>query len=121
MENIYLAQASKELLLVLLQHDCPWVVDVHMPLEGIYHKAALVAVDAQEVSSEEVIEELNQSLLLKNARLIILLDKNCDLRSFGDSYWRIINADSWEDSVIINGQTMSIDARNSRVRIPLFE
>ena len=81
MENMYLAQAAERLLLPLAQYDHPWIVDIHMPLEGVYHRAAMVSVDATKVPVEEIGKSLWQSLLLRNSRLIILLDKemkNCE-------------------------------------------
>lgn len=110
MENIYLAQVVERLMLPLLQHDYPWVVDVRMPIEGIYHGAALVSVDTEH-SMEEVSEALWQSLLLKKSKLIVLLDKDCDLHESSNIYWRVINADSWSNSILMVGNKMVIDAR----------
>ena len=110
MENIYLAQVVERLMLPLLQHDNPWVVDVRMPIEGIYHGAALVSVDTEH-SMEEVSEALWQSLLLKKSKLIVLLDKDCDLHESSNIYWRVINADSWSNSILMVGNKMVIDAR----------
>ena len=115
-----MAQASERLLLELLQYDCPWVVDVHMPREGIYHRAALVSVDAHDSSAAELSERLNRSRLLRNSRMIVLLDKDCDLHNFKEVYWRFINADAWEESVLIDGKAMVVDARASRHRTPMF-
>jgi len=103
-----------------LQYDCPWVVDVHMPREGIYHRAALVSVDTHDASAAELSERLNRSRLLRNSRMIVLLDKNCDLHNLRDVYWRFINADAWEESVLIDGKAMVVDARASRHRLPMF-
>lgn len=119
MENSYLAKANERVLLVLLQHDLPWVIDVHMPIEGIYHRAALVSVDAQSLSADEIGAKLTRTRLLRNSRLIVLLDKDCDLHNFNKVYWRLINADNWERTVLINGNKMIIDARTSTRRIPI--
>jgi 4-hydroxy-3-polyprenylbenzoate decarboxylase len=121
MENIYLAQAALSVMLPLLQHDYPWVVDVHMPLEGIYHRAAMVVVDAHGKSMAEIGKTLWQSRLLRNASLIVLFDKDCDLFDAANSYWRIINSGSWQNTVLIDDNKMIIDARRmsskSRVRL----
>jgi 4-hydroxy-3-polyprenylbenzoate decarboxylase len=120
MENVFMAQANERLLLELLQYDCPWVVNVHMPIEGIYHRAALVSVDQHDGSAAKISKRLNGSRLLRNSRMIVLLDKDCDLYNFRDVYWRFINADAWQESVLIDGKTMVVDARASRHRNPIF-
>jgi hypothetical protein len=55
---------------------------------------------------------LRQTLLLRNSRLIVLLDKDTDLREFSKIYWHLVNADSWVNSVLIDSDKMTIDARN---------
>ncbi len=112
MENMYLAQAAERLMLPLLQHDHPWIIDIHMPLQGIYHRAALVSVDAPQISMQDLGKALRQTLLLRNSRLIVLLDKDTDLREFSKIYWRLVNADSWVKSVLIDSEKMTIDARS---------
>lgn len=112
MENVYLAQAAERLLLPLLQYDSPWVVDVRMPLPGIYHRAALVSVEAPGLSMAEISKDLWKSTLLRKSRLIVLLDKESDLYQEDNIYWRTINADCWQKSVLIDGDKMVIDARN---------
>jgi 4-hydroxy-3-polyprenylbenzoate decarboxylase len=106
MENMYLAQATERLILPLLQHDHPWIIDIHMPLQGIYHRAALVSVDAPHGSMRDLGKVLRQTLLLRNSRLIVLLDKDSKI------YWHLVNADSWVKSVLIDSDKMTIDARN---------
>ncbi|MGK2907300.1 MAG: UbiD family decarboxylase [Desulfuromonadales bacterium] len=111
MENMYLAQAVERMMLPLLQHDYPWIKDIHMPLEGIYHRAALVSVDAPDIPVMEIGQMLRLTRLLRNSRLIILLDKCCDLRKAANVYWRLVNAGPWEHSVLIEADQMTIDAR----------
>jgi len=112
MENMYIAQAAERLMLPLLQHDHPWIMDIHMPLQGIYHRAALVSVDAPQRSMRDLGRDLRQTLLLRNSRLIVLLDKDTDLGAFSKIYWRLVNADSWVKSVLIDSDKMTIDARS---------
>jgi 4-hydroxy-3-polyprenylbenzoate decarboxylase len=114
MENVYLAQANERILLALLKHDLPWVVDVHMPLEGIYHRAAFVSIDEFSGTRKEINKSLRESKLLKSSRIIVLLDKDCDLHNSPEVYWRVINADAWESDNLFEGRL--IDARKSTNR-----
>lgn len=118
MENTYLAQANERILLALLQHDLPWVVDIHMPPEGIYHRAAFVAIDDPGETVTEINRKLRQSRLLSRSRLIILLDKECPLHNYRDVYWRFINAECWEQNGLCAGPT--IDARRSTKKMRLI-
>ena len=82
-----------------------------MPLQGIYHRAAFVAVDPVENSMAEIVNKLRQSSLLKKARLLVLFDRDADLRKCGEAYWHVINARSWNRSVLVEGDLMAVDAR----------
>jgi len=93
MENIHLARTSEKLLLPLLQHDYPWVRDVHMPAESIFHRVALVHV-ADDCGSDlqEIQDALKSSMLLKGSKLIILLDQEPDRLDQKKIYWQLINS-----------------------------
>jgi len=92
MENIYLARTSERLLLPLLQHDCPWVRDVHMPVESIFHRVALVHIaDDCGADVEEIQEALESAMLLKGSKLIILTDEDVDRLDLKKIYWQLIN------------------------------
>ncbi len=111
MENVYMAQASERILLAMLRYDCPWVTNVHMPLAGIYHRAAIVTMSEQNSSVEEIIEKLSMSLLLKNSRLLVLADDDYSSRDFNEIYWRIVNIKDWSKNVTLTNSKMIIDAR----------
>ena len=93
MENIYLARTSERILLPLLQHDCPWVRDVHMPDESIFHRVALVHIEHDcRLDIDEIRDALKSSMLLKGSKLLILVDEEPDNRDLKKAYWQIINS-----------------------------
>ena len=109
MENIHLARTSERILLPLLQHDYPWVRDVHMPAESIFHRVALVHVaDDCGADLEEIRDALKSSMLLKGSKLIILLDQKPDRLDQKKTYWQLINSLGESEKVI--GEV--VDARN---------
>lgn len=111
MENIYLAQATQQMLLPLLQHDHPWVMAVHMPVEGIFHRAAMVVVDSDcSWSLDQIRSALVTSMLLKKSKLIILLDEDVPRGSLRHVYWHIVNkmkCTKDADGVLIDARTPS--------------
>ncbi|HAD03357.1 MAG: hypothetical protein A2091_01080 [Desulfuromonadales bacterium GWD2_61_12] len=104
MEDCYLARATERILLPLLQVDLPEVVDVTMPLATIFHGCALVAVrDAGD--GRALLAALWRSLLLKGAKLLVLVDADCDLRRPDEVFWRVINGlDPQRDMVTVAGK-----------------
>jgi 4-hydroxy-3-polyprenylbenzoate decarboxylase len=112
MENVHLATAASKLLLTLLQHDHPWVHDVFMPTEGIFHRAAFVATEATDKTAMQLSQVLWKSALLKNSRLLVLLDSETNLSQSAEVYWKVINVTDWGKNVIIDKNKLVIDARS---------
>jgi 4-hydroxy-3-polyprenylbenzoate decarboxylase len=92
-ENSWLAELTVRTLLVLLKFDYPWVHDLHMPAEGVFHRAAMISIAPDcPLELTAIGTALWRSVLLKGSRLLILLDKDDPLSDFGQVYWRIVNA-----------------------------
>lgn len=118
MEDLHLAEAAAHLMLPLLQFDHPWVKDVHLPLEGIFHRGAFVTIDADsEQSLEELSAALWDSILLKNARLLVLLDEGEPLRDPAHVYWRLINTPDWSARLRVDAKRLVVDARGPTDRL----
>jgi 4-hydroxy-3-polyprenylbenzoate decarboxylase len=113
MENVVMASVAQRLLLPLLRHDNPWVIDVAIPGETIYHRAALVTVAAAcSLSREEIADRLRSSCLLKGSRLLLLFDAEVSLVDRDQLFWRAVNAERWPSLVQGNGQQLLIDCRD---------
>lgn len=112
-ENSCLAELTVRTLLVLLQFDHPWVIDLHLPAEGVFHRAAMVAVAPDcSLSLQEISNALWTSVLLKNSRLLILLDNDTPLSDFSAVYWRIVNANRLTEAYYADTHRVVIDARS---------
>lgn len=95
MENVCLAKTTERLFLKLLQHDCPWVENVHFPVETIYHRIAFVQVTSDcDLSLQQIEERLTGSLLLGRSKKIVLLDALVNLESLEEVFWNIVNKSS---------------------------
>jgi 4-hydroxy-3-polyprenylbenzoate decarboxylase len=114
-ENNFLAELSRRILLVLLQFDHPWVHDVHMPPEGIFHRAAMVAIAPDcSLSIETISTALYGSALLKSSKLLILLDSDTELSSYKEVFWRVVNTKNFSQSCRIGTQSILVDARSPK-------
>ena len=45
MEDCYLAKATERIFLPLLQQMVPEIIDINMPLEGVFHDCCVVSID----------------------------------------------------------------------------
>ena len=109
-ENIYLAKANEILLREMLKIDYPQVSDLQMPLETIFHGAALLAVKPQTaIQNKELIYSFWGTSHLCRSRLIVLLDEDINLSSMANCWWRTINCLDTQRVYQDNGR-IAIDA-----------
>lgn len=108
MENCHLGKVAERLILKLLRIDHPDIVDIHMPVEGIFHGVTLISVKPG-TCGRSLLQSLWRSGPLHNARLLVVaVDGNChDPATF---FWRTLNSmDPARDLQIQNGR-LGIDA-----------
>jgi 4-hydroxy-3-polyprenylbenzoate decarboxylase len=111
MENGYLAKATERLFLPLLRHDLPEITDINLPLQGIFHGCALVAIRKQGAGQgRAVIEGLWQRTWLRHSRLLIILDEEVEVQDVANVYWRAVNQVDPERDLIIGPGRLGIDA-----------
>jgi len=112
MENIQLARATACLFLPLLKVALPTVRQLHMPNEGIFHRAALVTVEPTEGRPlAELAHLLWGSLLLKGARLLVVGATDHDPRDPAAVFWRVLNRVDWGRDLLVENGQVAIDAR----------
>ncbi|PLX89930.1 MAG: menaquinone biosynthesis decarboxylase [Desulfuromonas sp.] len=110
MENNYLAKASERFICALLRIDYPQIRDLHMPQETIFHGCTFITVEEMsERQRHDLIRSLWHSGPLCRAKLLILLHRDCNLRSPSEVYWRAINR-LREDRMMVEGGKVALDA-----------
>lgn len=110
MEDCYLAALTPRLFQPLLQIDHPEVVDLAMPLEGIFHGCALVAA-VVDGNGAELLVRLRATDLLRRSRLLILFAPNVNVHDYSSAFWTALNAVDPEcDLTILPDVGLNIDA-----------
>jgi 4-hydroxy-3-polyprenylbenzoate decarboxylase len=110
MEDCYLAALTPRLVLPLLRSDLPEVVDLAMPLEGIFHGCALVAAGV-DGNGTELLARLRASALLRRSRLLILFGPAVNVHDYAAAFWTALNSvDPARDLTLLPDVGLNIDA-----------
>lgn len=108
MENCHLGKVAERLLLRLLRIDHPDIVDIHMPLEGMFHGATLISVRPGSCG-RSLLQDLWRSGPLHNARLLVVTVDG-DRRDPATFFWQTLNRmDPGRDLLVQDGR-LGIDA-----------
>jgi 4-hydroxy-3-polyprenylbenzoate decarboxylase len=111
MEDCYLAKAAERLLLPLSRALCPEIVDISMPLEGIFHGCALVAIEKQSPGQgRRVLEALRGEGWLRKGKLLVVVDAGEPAGTLSGAFWQALNAVRFPDDLLVSGGLLGVDA-----------
>ncbi len=92
MEDFYLGHATERIFLPLLRFTTPEVVDYHMPVEGGFHNLVFVSIDKKYPGhADKVMHALWGQGLMSLAKVIVVLDKDVNVRNTTEAWWATLN------------------------------
>lgn len=92
MEDYYLGHATERIFLPLLKLTIPEIVDYHMPAEGIFHNLVFVSIDKQYPGQAyKVMNALWGQGLMSLAKVLVVLDKEVNVRNVQEAWWVALN------------------------------
>jgi 4-hydroxy-3-polyprenylbenzoate decarboxylase len=92
MEDFYLGHATERIFLPLLRLTVPEIVDYHMPPAGIFHNLVFVSIDKQYPGQAwKVMNALWGMGLMSLAKVIIVLDRDVNVRDPEEAWWVALN------------------------------
>jgi 4-hydroxy-3-polyprenylbenzoate decarboxylase len=111
MEDCYMAKASERIFLPLLQQILPEVVDINLPLEGVFHNCAVLAIKKSYPQHAKKVMHavwgLGQMMFTK---MIIVVDAHVDVQNMSEVWWRVFNnIDARRDIVLADGPLDALD------------
>jgi 4-hydroxy-3-polyprenylbenzoate decarboxylase len=92
MEDYYLGHATERIFLPLLRLTVPEIVDYHMPAEGVFHNLVFVSIDKHYPGQAyKVMNALWGAGLMSLAKVLVVVDKEIDVRNPQEAWWAALN------------------------------
>lgn len=111
MEDCFLGKATERIFLPLLKLQLPEIVDINLPLEGVFHNCAIVSIkksypgQAKKVMS--AIWGMGQMMFTK---VIIVVDDHVNVHDMSEVWWRVFNnIDPKRDFLFVEGPLETLD------------
>ena len=119
MEDCYMAKATERIFLPLIKKQLPEIVDINLPIEGVFHNLALVSIDKRYPGhAKKVMHALWGLGQMMFTKIIIVFDKEVDVQNISEALWRLgNNIDPKRDIVFSEGP---VDALDHAAPQPLF-
>jgi len=105
MEDCFIAKATERIFLPLIRKQVPEIVDMNLPIEGVFHNIAIVSIDKRYPGhARKVMYALWGMGQMSFTKIIIVMDKDVNIQDLSEVLWRIgNNVDPKRDVVILEG------------------
>ncbi|MCX7046948.1 MAG: UbiD family decarboxylase, partial [Candidatus Sumerlaeota bacterium] len=119
MEDCFMGEAVEQLFLPVIRRMLPEIVDVHIPFAGVFHNMLLVSIEKQFPGHARKVMNaiwgMNQAMTTK---VIVVFDKETNLRDYGEAAWRALNnIDPERDIQFVMG---AVDTLDHAARLPNY-
>ncbi len=111
MEDCYMGKATERIFLPLLQKILPEVVDMNLPVEGIFHNFAFFAIDKRYPGHARKVASAIWGLgLLMFTKFVVIFDREVNVQDLSEVIWRIgNNVDPERDTFTVRGPVDALD------------
>ena len=111
MEDCYIAKATERIFLPMLQQLIPEIVDINLPLEGVFHNCAMVSIKkTYPQQAKKVMQAIWGMGQMMFTKMIIVVDEHVDVQNEKEVWWRVYNnIDAKQDLVMVDGPLDVLD------------
>lgn len=111
MEDCYMAKATERIFLPLLQMVQPEVVDMNLPLEGVFHNCAVISIKkSYPQHAKKVMHAIWGMGQMMFTKMIIVVDEHVNVQDMSEVWWRVFNnIDARRDIVMVDGPLDVLD------------
>ncbi len=111
MEDCFMAKASERIFLPVLQTHLPEIVDINLPLEGVFHNCAVVAIKkSYPQHAKKVMHSMWGMGQMMFTKMIIVVDAHVNVQDMNEVWWRVFNnIDARCDIVMVDGPLDVLD------------
>lgn len=111
MEDCYMGKATERIFLPIIKKQLPEVIDMNLPLEGVFHNYCFVSIDKRYPGqTRKVMYALWGLGQMMFTKIIVIVDKNVNVQNVSEVLWRVgNNVDPRRDLVIVEGPLDALD------------
>jgi 4-hydroxy-3-polyprenylbenzoate decarboxylase len=119
MEDGFMGEAVERLFLPLVKKMIPEIVDMWLPVEGIFHNLMIVAIDKRFPGhARKAMHAIWGSGQMMFSKTIVVVDADIELRRAPELLWRVLTAiDPERDIEFVRGPVDELDFAS---RLPCF-
>lgn len=110
-EDCYMAYATERIFLPLMKFQLPEIVDMHLPMEGVFHNCVVVSIKKQFPGhARKIMSSLWGMGQMMFAKFIVVVDDDVNVQDGSEVLWKVFNnVDPRRDTMIVEGPLDVLD------------
>jgi len=110
-EDAYLGKATERIFLPLLRMVAPDILDMDMPIEGVFHNNVIVKIKKRYAGQgKKTINTIWGTGMLMLSKFVIVCDEDVNIHDYSEVTWKLMNhVDPLRDVIIIDGPLDILD------------
>jgi 4-hydroxy-3-polyprenylbenzoate decarboxylase len=119
MEDCYMGKATERMFLPFIKMQLPEIVDVNLPLEGVFHNCALISIKkSYPMHARKVINAIWGLGQMMFTKFIFIYDEDVNIQDTSEAAWKAFNnVDPARDIMVVEGPLDVLDHSSNR---PIF-
>ena len=111
MEDAYLGKATERLFLPLLRLVQPEIVDMDLPIEGVFHDCAIISIrKAYPGQARKIMSAVWGMGQMMFTKFVVVVDEHVDVHDYSEVTWRVFNnVDPRRDCLVVDGPLDVLD------------
>ncbi|MBM3476065.1 MAG: menaquinone biosynthesis decarboxylase [Armatimonadetes bacterium] len=111
MEDCYMGKATERIFLPLLQMTFPEIVDLNLPLEGVFHNLALISIRKRFPGhAQKVMHGLWGMGQMMFTKVLVICDEGVNVQDTSEVVWKVLNnIDPQRDVTFVQGPVDVLD------------
>jgi 4-hydroxy-3-polyprenylbenzoate decarboxylase len=116
-EDAYLGKATERIFLPLLQMVAPDILDMDMPVEGVFHNNVIVRIKKRYPGhGKKVINTIWGTGMLMLSKFVIVCDEDVNIHDYSEVTWKVMNhVDPQRDIIITDGPLDILDHSSPQI------
>ena len=116
MEDCYMGKATERMFLPFIKMQFPEVVDMNLPLEGVFHNCALISIKkAFPMHARKIINAIWGLGQMMFTKFVFIFDEEVDVQNTSEVAWKAFNnVDPARDIMIAEGPLDVLDHSSPR-------
>ncbi|MBE0426033.1 MAG: menaquinone biosynthesis decarboxylase [Nitrospirae bacterium] len=119
MEDCYMGKATERMFLPFIKMQLPEIVDINLPLEGVFHNCALISIKkSYPMHARKVMNAVWGLGQMMFSKFIFIFDEDVNVQNTSEAAWKSFNnVDPARDIMVVEGPLDVLDHSSNK---PLY-